>query len=901
MNYSTNTNTNTNSKGFTMNTNNNETMVASTVMYKEQLQMVLEERTSATGKPMYLLSDAMGKKVQVLVSNTKPTEVAQEMDFDGVETILIEPTVTIESDKYFESLGGMEVDLDGYFDSTNSMAMAIEVEEVIEAPTEDVVEDTIEAATARMQDFIESLDSKDAETPTESVVEPTPEPEPEMDMGAGMDFDGMESTVQDEAPIMARSVKNTHRKASKRPSLTQVAQLVVTSIAREILANYKVRPEKAGMAALAVVRTLFSINKPASKELYLQSAADSAKYTNSKNNNKKAFHLQPKGDGIILMAEKVGYITIEDDVVTPTGKWNNLMVEQVPVGPSNAKISKKRGERLRKNIMKSHVKACKRIMDAVHILEETEYKVHIKTLENLEMVYENCRAVAHERVMEGKCAAFSSSMQYKVMFRKELNKMFPEEQLMVLQGCNAVKHEPSLWSEYDADARGRLYHVMCFGPNPQASDTARGVYSLNTSAVVIKGSEAYNLFIEELHDIGGGKFNNHETIMAVAKQPVRAMTKWRVVGGDAPKKPVTYARMCETYASFEEHGVASCTIGYGLDAKCSGTQYIAIYAGDANMARATGLTTHAEKVLDPYLQSLEILFKNNPTLKDLGLDRGFIKTPYMAVQYGGGVNALMSSKDFHAALSEKGITCFIQREEIAEACVDSIREALGDTINRFFEEVEAAVLRKCEALGKDFFQYKHSDGLLVKKPGYEKEELSPSFTLRIEELEQTVFGQLDEHGKPTGTWEMPSKTPDMEKFARTFTVNLIQGIDALVARTFIIKAAEAGLRGITSIHDCFRCCLADAPKMRKVIADTYYEVFVRNNQLEHLRSELAYNITQERADEVTAAREAAAIAEGVTFEKGELDCAREGIFNFYSDNIVTEEILYSENSYYFCI
>lgn len=40
----------------------------------------------------------------------------------------------------------------------------------------------------------------------------------------------------------------------------------------------------------------------------------------------------------------------------------------------------------------------------------------------------------------------------------------------------------------------------------------------------------------------------------------------------------------------------------------------------------------------------------------------------------------------------------------------------------------------------------------------------------------------------------------MAEFARTFVVNYIQGIDALVARTVAKYAKKAGLRGFTSIR-----------------------------------------------------------------------------------------------------
>ncbi len=678
-----------------------------------------------------------------------------------------------------------------------------------------------------------------------------------------MNNDWMMDIPMEEAPVVTPTKKAN--KAGGLPSMTQVAQLTATTVTKSILDKYKVHPHKAAMAALAIIRTMYSINTEASYDVYLQAAADNAKYTNSKNNDKKAIHLKTDGVGILTMAETVHFLKIEEGVCTPTDKWNSMMVQSVPMSPSSAHISQVRGERLRSSIMKSKTKASATMQESVYFLEETEYSVHKPTLAFTQEVYALCQAKAEEVVMSGKSQVFKNSVQYRIQLRAQLNKFFPEELSMVIQGCNVVKDEESLWSEYDADARGRLYHVMCFGPNPQASDLARATYSLNTLVPVKVGTPAHELFLEELADIGGGKFNTHEARMAVAKSPVKALTKWFTTeGADAPSKPFTYTRMCQTYADFHNNGVATCTIGYGLDAKCSGTQYLAFVAGDMNMAEATGLTSSTLRAKDPYMQSLDFLYKSNPDYVALGLNRSFIKTPYMAVQYGGGVCALTDSKDFNSVLNALGITCAIKIEEIAEQCVEAIKLALGERINSFIQEAALAAKRKCKEMGKDFFQYKHTDGQLVKKPGYAKDNICGSFIIRIEEGEQLVFGGLDDNGKPTGDWTMTSKEMDMDEFARTFVVNYIQGLDALVARTFVKHAKAAGLRGVTSIHDCFRCILADAPKMKAVIASAYKEVFVDNNQLENLRKQL-----------------------------GKLD--------FYAENIVTEELLNHDNSYYFCI
>jgi len=164
-----------------------------------------------------------------------------------------------------------------------------------------------------------------------------------------------------------------------------------------------------------------------------------------------------------------------------------------------------------------------------------------------------------------------------------------------------------------------------------------------------------------------------------------------------------------------------------------------------------------------------------------------------------------------------------------------------------------------EESGKAFLTYKHTDGLTVLKPCFPSEDICDAFSIRVDGTTRVIFGQQQE-GKP---WTIRQTKPTAEEFIRTFVVNFIQGIDALVARTVAVHAKRAGLRGYTSIHDCFRVCLADAPKLMKVIRSAYKEVFVDNNQFENLSKQL-------------------------------------GGIEMFQTNIVTNELLDSEHAYYFC-
>lgn len=175
----------------------------------------------------------------------------------------------------------------------------------------------------------------------------------------------------------------------------------------------------------------------------------------------------------------------------------------------------------------------------------------------------------------------------------------------VVVGCDSLRNATHLYSEYFADARGRLYHAACAGPNPQSSDLARSLYSLAEADVVDmhEQAEAFEMFKAELMDISGIKEEDLEKwCRGIADRPadfLRATLEYstRNEMGEFVtveprvkcKKPFTTIKMAFNYVSFLDTGKADVRVGIGEDAKCSGTQYLAFIAGDENMARATGL------------------------------------------------------------------------------------------------------------------------------------------------------------------------------------------------------------------------------------------------------------------------------------------------------------------------
>ena len=621
-----------------------------------------------------------------------------------------------------------------------------------------------------------------------------------------------------------------------------VVPSITSAIYRAKETQSYMQPQTCAIAALAIFHMMTSFTRddvvPAIAMVSLAEA--SIKKANSTNNDLKQYHYVDPSINLIELAKHLGYVSIaEDKSFTMTERWIELVSTKETCTPLTEAVSEL--NRRKPFIKGGKRKPSKLMTECIDFLQSTEYHVDAPMVDIvgdvLNMTHGDIPAVI-------------------------------QQELHVWNNARNMVREDVLFSDYFADNRGRLYHVACAGPNPQSSDFARSLYSHNIENIVKKDSAAYQMFMAELYDISGGKWTEARMLTRVAQNPAGALAHM-LRSGDAPKKPFTYIRLALDWFKFETTGECDSRVGFGLDAKCSGTQYLAFIAGNMTMAQATGLVNSESKASDPYQLSLVELMKllekssMNPSdeIKAQYFNpkdgRNFIKTPYMAVQYGGGNKALTGNKDFVTTVA--AIFGADKVDAFAELTVEAVKAALGEKINMFIAKVREAVANKCEAESKLYIDYRHTDGQVVHKPCYPSREICDAFSIRVDSTTRVIFGQQNE-GKP---WMIRETQPTAEEFVRTFVVNYIQGIDALVARTVAKYAKKAGLRGFTSIHDCFRCCLADAPLMMDVIRQAYVEIFVKNNQFEALAKQI-------------------------------------GGIDMFHTNIVTEELLMSEHAYYFC-
>lgn len=392
-----------------------------------------------------------------------------------------------------------------------------------------------------------------------------------------------------------------------------------------------------------------------------------------------------------------------------------------------------------------------------------------------------------------------------------------------MNGINEMEADVNYYSEQKADKRGRMYHVAHAGTNPQGDDYNRSIYKLNVESIVTKGSEAYTFFMNELEEAAGKdpKYMATDYLMRVGKSPVRALKTFLESAG--VDSPFMYVRLARYFVTFEETGECDVRVPMGLDAKCSGTQILAILAGNKQLLEATGFTM--KKVFDPYaLCAIQ--------MDMAGIDRNAMKTPYMAIQYGGGVTALVNQKDYMKVMFDAGIE---DSEEAANITIEAVKRVLGNKIIGLQDYMSEQVAAIMEATGKTNVVYSHIDGQIVDLVVCGKVELTATFT-SIRYTQNTIIS-FGSQLKNTGL-TVSDKTPSADEYARTFMVNYIQGIDALIARTVAALAKDAGIEGYVSIHDCFRTSLKDTPKLKALICKAYEMIFVENDPIAHLCSQL---------------------------------------------------------------
>lgn len=279
--------------------------------------------------------------------------------------------------------------------------------------------------------------------------------------------------------------------------------------------------------------------------------------------------------------------------------------------------------------------------------------------------------------------------------------------------------------------------------------------------------------------------------------------------------------------------------------------------------------------------------------------RNDMKTPYMAIQYGGSSHAISSGG------TSAAFTLFCKTNNLitgyaAELAEAAVNEALGSQVTDMIASIEYTVAQLLETKEERVtnVSYTHTDGFVVRTDNSSCQVKSAidafSFIFKCAEYDndgnETLKAKtIDFNTSSELVFQDSNSSIEMDcvsvnsqrtrsETVRKFVVNYVQGIDALIARTVAINARDAGITNYTSIHDCFRCHPNDVTKLQEVISLTYKQLFIEQDQLAHLESQIGeitgYYTKDENFQEYW-----------VSWNRGQ--------------NFVTAEILDSVNSYYF--
>lgn len=575
------------------------------------------------------------------------------------------------------------------------------------------------------------------------------------------------------------------------------------------------------LVAASVFRTLFNMNGEYNMSSFIDNVLYDQAELNKRNRDKDQLDMNDTALNLCIKVclemqfiAETGYGT-DNHVFTQSPKFVDLCSIKSATAPQTTPV-----DDLARNttmVKGDRAKACPMLAQSIKFQQATEYSVNRIMVNIAEQAKKAC---------------------FKLPIWKDIRNS--------MAGVAQMDADTGYYSEINADKRGRTYFASHFGANPQGCDYNRSVYSLKHTQAVEKDSPAYMMFMAELAEAAGKNKTYMQTnvLLRAAANPVVALTK--MLENDLVASPFTYIRLALDFATFERDGVCNVSVPMGLDAKCSGTQILAILAGNMELLAATGFSE--TKVADPYMLCAKMYGAN--------ADRNIMKKPYMVVQYGGGAASLEKDENLNAMWARQDIDA----ETGSKAVIAAVKAVLGKKIVGMQTGIADAVAAKLKATGATSLEYKHLDGQLVKYVVCGSIDLTPEYT-EIRYTQSTVIGFGSKENNTGLT--VSDGIPNAEEFARTFMVNYVQGIDAMIARTVAVMAKDAGLNGYVSIHDCFRTELADAPKLMNVIRDAYNHLFVKHDVLAHLAAQVGFDTVN-------------------------------------TDRILTAEMVYQENAYFFC-
>ena len=396
-----------------------------------------------------------------------------------------------------------------------------------------------------------------------------------------------------------------------------------------------------------------------------------------------------------------------------------------------------------------------------------------------------------------------------------------DEEGYVLRGCEKMGSDDAYVSEFKGDSRGRMYQASCHGPNGQASDRSRALMDLYGVKMDYDANDAMELLKHEMSDMVSIKDKKERSLLVqdAFNHPVDFIIKHEA-GDFGVKKPWSFVKAAKCLIGLHNHihnGKQKPYIGmaFGLDAKCSGPQLGALMVGDGDLAAACGFSL--TEIEDAYHRCIKYCVAAGFN----GLTRDTIKKPFMGIFYGQGWMAFMNPEELDSPelwISLHGDEILGNEKRAKEfhkavtasfgAKMISVRNAMRSYTNK--------IEGKVSHLLPDGFKVAMNYKLKVNILGEAMDFDTPKYDVFLRNnVESYKFINM----------QMNTQHVDTSDFVRNGFVNMVQGVDGLVARLIVVHLKRLGCEHIIAVHDCFRVSVHDMGLLRQAIKNAYRDLF----------------------------------------------------------------------------
>ncbi len=384
----------------------------------------------------------------------------------------------------------------------------------------------------------------------------------------------------------------------------------------------------------------------------------------------------------------------------------------------------------------------------------------------------------------------------------------------VIRGCQAMDSSLGYKSEFKGDRRGRMYQAACHGPIGAASDRSRALQNLYDVPMDYNAKEAYKLILAEMEDMTSNVRAAMTELNSIGEVQfiINNLGEKALVG-----KPWSFVKAAKIMKQLKAGHRPYIGMAVGLDAKCSGPQIASLMVGDIQIAQACGMSL--VEVDDAYKLAQIALEK----VGFIGVTRAIIKKPYMGIFYGQGWAAFTNTK----SMVNDEMGDLVRVLYGTGPAVDDIAKAFHSTILSSFGNKMNAVRGKIKEYAKvTQGRTKHflPDGF----------EVAMNYKIKVNALNELVEYDTKQYDmfitNNTESYkfinmQMKTKAVHTGDFARNGFVNMIQGVDGLIARLIVINLQRLGAKHIISVHDCFRVNINDMELLKKAIKMAYQALF----------------------------------------------------------------------------